>query len=275
MDEVLKQIRFAKTQGLPFVNALTNSQSSNSEGLKKLAERVMLKGGFTGKYRVAKAVGSWRTGSGEGAAHVFHDQPDHAQLRYLASWAGMYGNSPSVLAFHGHDDGPDILHYLDFPETDISKIRAGMRNAGIIAKTMVPGPKSTRVFVYDQAGQNSALISAFGRANNAIIRQSRGTGTHIGSDAQDPDTARAKARQHYRKEITLYEAAKQANLGNPNAQLPVSGGVSASNGNGKKGGVNAGSGNRAASPGSLVRGQYYKPGTFKPSMSYGSEGKEA
>ena len=79
MPEQQGQLRYAKTQDLPFANALNNSQTSNSKGIKELATKIMAKGGFTGQYRVAKAVGTWPTGSSEGAVHVFHDQPDHKQ----------------------------------------------------------------------------------------------------------------------------------------------------------------------------------------------------
>lgn len=262
-----ERTRYAKTQDLPFANALNNSQTSNSKGIKELATKIMAKGGFTGQYRVAKAVGTWPTGSSEGAVHVFHDQPDHKQLHYLAAWAGMYTDSPSVLAFHGHEDGADTLHYMDFKETDVRKIKTGMRNAGIPIKTIVPGVRSTRVFVFDQSSKNSQRVRDFAGANNAVLRQSKGTGRHIGSDAQDPQTARTKARQHYRQEITAYEAA---NLGNPGSKPASAGGAKTSPGNGKKGGTNAGSGNRTEEKGALVRGQYYRPGSFKPSINYGS-----
>jgi hypothetical protein len=267
----------AKTRDLPFANALANSQSSNSEAVRKLAERIMQKGGFQGKYKVAKALGHWPTGSAEGAAHIFHDLPDQNQLHYLASWAGMYTDSPSVLAFHGDNAGKDTLHHLQFKTTDLKQLRLAMKQAGLHIQTIVPGNKGTQVFIYDPLGKNTQRIEQFAGANNAIIRQSKGTGKHIGSDAQDPQTARAKARQHYRQEITNYEAARQskspkeANIGNSVSQPSSSGGAKTSPGSGKKGGVNAGSGNRSQPGGALVRGQFYKPGTFKPSMNYGSK----
>lgn len=267
----------AKTQDLPFSNALANSQSANSEAIRKLAERIMGKGGFKGKYKVAKAIGHWPTGSAEGAAHIFHDLPDQNQLHYLASWAGMYTDSPSVLAFHGDNAGKDTLHHLQFNTTDLKQLRLAMKQAGLHIQTIVPGNKGTQVFIYDPLSKNTQRIKQFAGANNAIVRQSKGTGKHIGSDAQDPQTARAKARQHYRQEITNYETARQskppqkANIGNSVSQPSSSGGAKTSPGSGKKGGVNAGSGNRSQPGGALVRGQFYKPGTFKPSMNYGSK----
>ena len=152
-----------------------------------------------------------------------------------------------------------------------------MKQAGLHIQTIVPGTKSTQVFVYDPLSKLTQRIEQFAGANNAIVRQSKGTGKHIGSDAQDPQTARAKARQHYRQEITNYETARQsqspqkANIGNSVSQPSSSGGAKTSPGSGKKGGVNAGSGNRSQPGGALVRGQFYKPGTFKPSMNYGSK----
>lgn len=269
--------KYAKTQDLPFSNALANSQSANSEAIRKLAGRIMQKGGFQGKYRVAKAIGHWPTGSAEGAAHIFHDLPDQNKLHYLASWAGMYTDSPSVLAFHGDNAGKDTLHHLQFKTTDLKQLRMAMKQAGLHIQTIVPGTKSTQVFVYDPLSKLTQRIEQFAGANNAIVRQSKGTGKHIGSDAQDPQTARAKARQHYRQEITNYEAARQsqspqkANIGNSVSQPSSSGGTKTSPGSGKKGGVNAGSGNRSQPGGALVRGQFYKPGTFKPSINYGSK----
>lgn len=269
--------KYAKTQDLPFSNALANSQSANSEATRKLAGRIMQKGGFKGKYKVAKAVGHWPTGSAEGAAHIFHDLPDQNQLHYLASWAGMYTDSPSVLAFHGDNAGKDTLHHLQFKTTDLKQLRMAMKQAGLHIQTIVPGTKGTQVFVYDPLSKNTQRIEQFAGANNAIVRQSKGTGKHIGSDAQDPQTARAKARQHYRQEITNYEAARQskspekANIGDSVSQSSSSGGKKTSPGSGKKGGVNAGSGNRSQPGGAVVRGQFYKPGTFKPSMNYGSK----
>jgi len=266
----------AKTRDLPFANALANSQSSNSEAVRKLAERIMQKGGFQGKYKVAKALGHWPTGSAEGAAHIFHDLPDQRKLHYLASWAGMYTDSPSVLAFHGDNAGKDTLHHLNFKTTDLKQLRIAMKQAGLHIQTIVPSTKGTQVFIYDPLSKNTQRIEQFAGANNAIIRQSKGTGKHIGSDAQDPQTARAKARQHYRQEITNYEAAskpkldEKANISNSISKSSSSGGSKTSPGSGKKGGVNAGSGNRSQPGGAMVRGQFYKPGTFKPSMNYGS-----
>lgn len=271
-----QKLKYAKTRDLPFANALANSQSSNSEAVRKLAERIMQKGGFQGKYKVAKALGHWPTGSAEGAAHIFHDLPDQNKLNYLASWAGMYTDSPSVLAFHGDNAGKDTLHHLNFKTTDLKQLRIAMKQAGLHIQTIVPSTKGTQVFIYDPLSKNTQRIEQFAGANNAIIRQSKGTGKHIGSDAQDPQTARAKARQHYRQEITNYEAAskpkldEKANISNSISKSSSSGGSKTSPGSGKKGGVNAGSGNRSQPGGAMVRGQFYKPGTFKPSMNYGS-----
>lgn len=133
--------------------------------------------------------------NGRVAAELFHDG-DFDTANLVAAWFGLISQEPKTLAFHEHEDGPDVLHTW----------LTGARRENVLEaarKLQIPhfhvSPKG-RVYAWDQGRRASAGIITVARNSRAQDHEAyKGTGQLLGSNGGPGSTSRASYRDTIQK----------------------------------------------------------------------------
>ena len=155
------------------------------------------------KIRTYKALGAWS----DGAEHsiLLRVQSDQATLRYLMSRLGRDAQQKYVIYFYPQRGGPDDFYTLQVRRRDLVALSNALEQAGIPFRTLVPGGKTTAVYIIDLNRELGDKILAAARKIGARVTHQTGDADLFGDDIRE------KARVKFEQEIKTYEA-KNPNL---------------------------------------------------------------
>ncbi len=155
------------------------------------------------KIHTAKALGAWS----DGAEHslMVRVQSDQATLRYLMSRLGRDAQQKYVIYFYPKRGGPDDFYTLQVRRRDLVALSNALDQAGIPFRTLVPGSKTTVVYIIDLDRELRDKIFAAARKLGASLRYQTGDADLFGDDIRE------KAKVKFEQEIKDYEA-KNPNL---------------------------------------------------------------
>jgi hypothetical protein len=155
------------------------------------------------RIRTAKALGAWS----DGAEHsiMLRVQSDQATLRYLMSRLGRDAQQKYVIYFYPQRGGPDDFYTLQVRRRDLVALSSALEQAGIPFRTLVPGVKTTVVYIIDLDRELRNKIFAAARKLRARISYQTGDANLFGDDIRD------KAKVKFEQAIKDYET-KNPNL---------------------------------------------------------------
>jgi hypothetical protein len=155
------------------------------------------------KIRTAKALGAWSDGAEPSI--LLRVQSDQATLRYLMSRLGRDAQQKYVIYFYPKRGGPDDFYMLQVRRRDLVALSNALERAGIPFRTLVPGGKTTVVYIIDLDRELRDKIFAAARKLRASVSYQTGDADLFGDDIRE------KARVKFEQEIKDYEA-KNPNL---------------------------------------------------------------
>jgi len=190
----------------PFPNALLQSISGQNSAHKAISKAIAAKLGIP----IDSKLGVAESEDGSTHAIVSHlNAPvDEQTLSHASSWMGLQSNQKSVLTFFPIQNGKDSLYYLESPETDLKKLRQLIASHGFSNKVIIPSPKKTGIYIYDQNRAMRNNLNQLANTLNTDAIETVGSGKFLGHEG-DPNAegARPKARQDYRENINATSPA--------------------------------------------------------------------
>lgn len=117
-----------------------------------------------------------------------------------ASWVGLLGRQPGMLAFRGNPMGKDSIYHFTHYNADI--VRNVLQNAGITNRTIVPQKNHYSVYVYDPQNKMRDRMAVALHEMNTTATEWRGDGEPIGGRMED------MGRSQYRDKINQAESAQ-------------------------------------------------------------------
>ena len=155
------------------------------------------------RIRTSKALGAWS----DGAEHsiLLRVQSNQATLRYLMSRLGRDAQQKYVIYFYPQRGGPDDFYTLQVRRRDLVALSSVLEQAGIPFRTLVPGGKTTAVYIIDLNRELRDKIFAAARKLGARLSYQTGDADLFGDDLRE------KARAKFEQEIKDYEV-KNPNL---------------------------------------------------------------
>ena len=179
-----------------------NSAEQSQLQMKALNLRCMVRSNI----RTYKALGAWS----DGAEHslLLRVQSDQPTLRYLMSRLGRDAQQKYVIYFYPQPGGPDDFYTLQVPTRDLVALSNALEQAGIPFRTLVPGAKTTTVYIIDLDRELRDKILAAARKLAARISYQTGDADLFGDDIRE------KAKVKFEQEIKDYET-KNPNLPPP------------------------------------------------------------
>ncbi|HKY45588.1 MAG TPA: hypothetical protein VJM50_21040 [Pyrinomonadaceae bacterium] len=176
---------------------------NSAEGSQLQMKAINLGCVVKSKIRTYRALGAWS----DGAEHsiLLRVQSDPAALRYLMSRLGRDAQQKYVIYFYPQPGGPDDLYTLQVPTRDLVALSNALEQAGIPFRTLVPGGKTTAVYIIDLNRELRDKIFAAARKLSARVSYQTGDADLFGDDIRE------NARVKFEREIKDYEA-KNLNL---------------------------------------------------------------
>ena len=155
------------------------------------------------KIRSYKALGAWS----DGAEHsiLLRVQSDQATLRYLMSRLGRDAQQKYVIYFYPQRGGPDDFYTLQVRRRDLVALSNALEKAGIPFRTLVPGGRTTAVYIIDLNLELRDKIFVAARKLGARLTYQTGDADLFGDDIRE------KAKVKFEQEIKQYEV-KNPNL---------------------------------------------------------------
>ena len=242
-----------KTIGDAFGSVLGAHASGNNKALVQLTKKLIAEICGNTKCKVVRAIADWEFGAGAGVFASLPQTLPPEQTKKLSAKLGLATNSHSVLSFVS--GGSESLHILLTNETNAGVIRQALPKVKIKTLCIIPHVKGTILIIHDPKSilekNVQALVRMF-KGKHIVIK---GKGTYIGSDASDPETAKKKAKQAFRKALGIQETNN-----------PDSSPNGANKGEGEKSGKSSVQGaSRSSGKGSVGKDKIARrPGTFKP-----------
>jgi hypothetical protein len=179
---------------------------SSAEETQLLMKAINLSCVVRSKIRTSRALGAWRDGAEPSMLMRVHS--DQATLRYLMSRLGRDAQQKYVIYFYPQRGGPDDFYTLQVRRRDLVALSNALEQAGIPFRTLVPGGKTTVVYIIDLDRELRDKIFAAARKLGARISYQTGDANLFGDDIRE------KARVKFEQEINDYET-KNPNLPPP------------------------------------------------------------
>ena len=176
---------------------------NSAEETQLLTKAINLSCVVRSKIRTARALGAWS----DGAEHsmLLRVNSDQATLRYLMSRLGRDAQQKYVIYFYPQRGGPDDFYTLQVRKRDLVALSNALEQSGIPFRTLVPGGKTTVVYIIDLDRELRDKIFAAARKLRARVSYQTGDANLFGDDIRE------NAKVKFEQEIKDYEV-KNPNL---------------------------------------------------------------
>lgn len=184
-----------------FITAVRQIRSSGQEVRRKIAEDQYKKLKIN-LVALKDAIADAPSTASANTAHSIEHDGDLDKVRAAAALYGIQTNSPALLIFHSHEDGPHSLFKFDVTGS-ADKLRSRMDAAGLTHRTLLPTENGWSVLMFDPTGGTGDSLKKFTASEGVPLQHTRGTGEVIG-DSPEAE-ADGDARSDYRSIIRQWE----------------------------------------------------------------------